>query len=473
MLVDKFKLAYKRWVDAQDYRQYIPTDMNIHDAGLKDFFCSTLDFRERVNYLTMYFVTSWVKHANKKYTRCYYSGAFSYNDRDMDAIEGCTRMLPFIASVITSKQLQINRTLDGDKIDLKDMLLTSLLYGTDPESKYFWGDGEDYSQLICEAADVALAVWIVRDEVLPLMSNKQKRNLFLWLRKCGECKTVDNNWLVFQYTIQAVLEQLDVGYKASSQGYLRIKGFYVGDGWFTDGEGQNFDYYNAWAFHYSLYWLDQISPNLDPDFIRSSNAQFCDGFKYFFCPTGMPFFGRSLCYRMAAPAPLIASVLMGIKVISAGEAKRAFDQTWKFFIANNAISGGVPTQGYFESDMRFCDEYTGPGSSLWGLRSLILLLQASLDSELFDAEDELLPVEKGNFIKGIKSISLKLEGVKKSGAVSATWLNRPNSCNTHVEKYGWNLQLKEVISQKPHRPKNHNVKNALKQYLSMKPYSSM
>ena len=39
------------------------------------------------------------------------------------------------------------------------------------------------------------------------------------------------------------------------RGLDRIEQWYVGDGWYTDGAGQNFDYYAGWAMHlYPLLW---------------------------------------------------------------------------------------------------------------------------------------------------------------------------------------------------------------------------
>ncbi|TAA47748.1 DUF2264 domain-containing protein [Corallincola spongiicola] len=469
MITARIMRSLQRWRDAKAYRQYIPQNNGAYDKTLQDVYCSEQPFTERVSFLCRYFVTSFFMHANETMTRCYFEGAFSYNDRDLDAIEGCTRMLPFLASV-SEHYGQIVEGLDGRLINIDEVLTTAFSNGTDPESNGYWGNTVDYGQLICEAADVALAIWISRKSVWDRLEPKQRSNILQWLDTASRSQIVDNNWHLFRFTILVVIEALDPDRKADTSSYERIKSFYVGDGWFTDGEGQHFDYYNAWAFHYTLYWLNEIQPELDPHFIKLSSKKFCKGYKHFFSPLGVPFFGRSLCYRTAAPAPLVASVLLNNDEISPGLAKRAFDQIWRLFIDKKGIKSGLPTQGYFGSDLRFLDEYSGTGSSLWGLRSLILLLRADHDSELFLAKDEKLPVERFDFEFSIDSIQLQLSGDYESHDITATWIFRDRvPLSKSPDNYGIAERIKEILSQRPQRPKNEYVKNKLYKYICSKP----
>ena len=72
----------------------------------------------------------------------------------------------------------------------------------------------------------------------------------------------------FPVFIGAVLSSLDVpnDRELVNQHYARFKEFYRGDGWFSDGPDDTYDYYNAWAIHYQLYWLQQVDPDWDRDF---------------------------------------------------------------------------------------------------------------------------------------------------------------------------------------------------------------
>ena len=83
---------------------------------------------------------------------------------------------------------------------------------------------------------------------------------------------------------------------------------------------------------------------------------------------------------MAAPSPLIFGQQTDPDEVPPAEARRALDATWSYFIQRDSLKGGNVTQGYCESDPRILDNYSGPASCLWALRSLILAYSMSSDS---------------------------------------------------------------------------------------------
>src|SRR5690606_28227203 len=111
---------------------------------------------------------------------------------------------------------------------------------------------------------------------------------------------------------------------------------YIGEGWFDDPP-KGIDYYNAWSIHYSLFWLDQIDPTFDRDFIRKSHSEFIKFYKFFFSENGFPIMGRSVCYRLAAPAPIVTSSLIAASEIPKGLALRILDATWIHFVEHNSL----------------------------------------------------------------------------------------------------------------------------------------
>lgn len=465
MTVDRLKLSVKRFYDAQVYKSKIPSFPKNQDLKLQSIYCSDKAFEDRVGHLITYFVDSWVRSTSLDCTRAYFKGAFSYNDRDIDAIEGTTRFLPFIASVLMNPNFKVPSVEKEKGRSLDDMFISAIVNGTDPHSKGYWGEVEDYSQLICEGADVALALWIAKDRVIGKLSNLQKQNLFNWLRQCTLKKIVDNNWHLFRQTILLILSKLNESEDLDSSSYDRIKSFYVGDGWFSDGVGKKFDFYNAWGFHYSLFWLTEIDKDFDSEFISTVNSKFCRSYQKLFTLKGFPLFGRSHCYRTAATSPLIASILLNNNAAEAGTVKRIFDQLWKFIIANGGVENGVPTQGYLKQDLRFLDEYSGPASSLWGLRSLILLLRIKDNKELVQIPDSPLAIEIGDYKEEIKSIGLEIRGSKNKGTVEVEWLER-HTVPKLIDPYSRKARLKEFFSQRPQRPKNNVYKNSLNIYSS-------
>ncbi|HCV03491.1 MAG TPA: hypothetical protein DG048_12645 [Pseudoalteromonas sp.] len=469
MIVERLKLSLKRYKDGRLYKSRIPPKQSGWDENLKNVFCSDEPFEKRVRHLVIYFTNSWIRSTCSDRTRAYFHGAFSYNDRDIDAIEGTTRFLPFIASVLTNSIYSDIEYVDKENNSLEAMFISAIVNGTNPYSTGYWGEIEDYSQLICEGADVALAVWIARDRVFSQLSSKEKSNLIVWLRKCASKKIVDNNWHLFRQTIQLVLSSLDKNEDSNVSSYERIKSLYVGEGWFSDGDGGHFDFYNAWAFHYSLFWFTEIDENFDRNFISEVNSQFCQTYQKLFTLRGFPIFGRSHCYRTAASSPLLASVLLKNGAVENGRVKRVFDQIWRFVIGNDGVAGGVPTQGYVKKDLRFLDEYSGPASSLWGLRSLILLLHQKSNSEVLNVPDKPLAIEISDYNLKINSIRLKIIGNKEQGIVSVDWLDR-KPIPKLIENYSLKHKFKAALSQRPQRPKNSNYKNKLKCYSSVYPF---
>lgn len=465
MLGKRLKLSIKRFYDARVYKSKIPTLPRDKDTKLQTIYCSDQSFENRVRHLTAYFVDSWVRSTSEDCTRAYFHGAFSYHDRDIDAIEGTTRFLPFIASVIVNPNFKEFKFEKEKCCSLEEMFISAIVNGTDPCAKGYWGKIEDYSQLICEGADVALAVWIARDRVMGQLSTLQKQNLFSWLHECTSKRIVDNNWHLFRISILLILSKLNGEEFSDCSSYERIKSFYVGDGWFSDGDEGNFDFYNAWAFHYSLFWLTQIDKDFDRVFISNANFKFCRTYQKFFTLKGFPLFGRSHCYRTAASAPLIASVLLENNAVEVGTVKRIFDQLWKFVIANGGVAKGVPTQGYLKKDLRFLDEYSGPASSLWGLRSLVLLIYAEKNKDILQTIDKPLSVEVGDYEEKVESIGLKIFGNKTKGTVNVEWSNRVD-VPKFIEASRLRDRFKEFLSQRPQRPKNNIYKNHLKEYSS-------
>lgn len=136
----------------------------------------------------------------------------------------------------------------------------------------------------------------------------------------------------FPLTIQFVLKSLTGNDQINIKYYQRIKEFYNDDGWFKDGIDGGYDYYNAWGFYYSLYWLSVIEPDFDKEFISAAIDKFNAGFQYFIGPSGVPLFGRSLCYRLAVTAPLIAGASIGNRPCSIGQIKRSLSCSLSYYI---------------------------------------------------------------------------------------------------------------------------------------------
>jgi hypothetical protein len=380
--------------------------------------------------------------------------------------------MPLVSALLRNTT---DRTLPSRKtigVDLGELFATGLDAGTDPGSPEFWGQIADRDPSIVEAADVALALWVSRDGVWSELPQRTQRQIADWLGSVNGKKTVDNNWHLFIVLINAVLSDLDQAHdeKEMHARYSRFKQFYRSDGWYSDGPDDKFDYYNAWGIHYALNWVRQIRPGFDADFLAESSAQFNSSFKYFFGPHGFPIMGRSVCYRMAAPVPLIQSVALADGSVPPAQARRALDLIWRFFIAKGAVSDGTCTQGYGRPDPRILDGYSGPASPLWSLRSLVAAVAIPESDAFWQLPAEPLPVEVGDFEFEIKAIGWRVRGERATGDVCVyPASSRPDS-ETRMQPYPWGRRLLDRVRNQVMRPDNISAKYHRRVYCSREPF---
>jgi hypothetical protein len=104
---------------------------------------------------------------------------------------------------------------------------------------------------------------------------------------------------------------------------------------------------------------------------------------------------------MAVPAPLIFASTFDPASIAPAQARRALDLTWDFFLEHGALREGRVTQGYCGDDPKILDNYSGPASCLWSLRSLIVALHLPPEADFWTQDAAPLPVEQGDFERRI------------------------------------------------------------------------
>lgn len=360
------RLRYLKTPDASlDFNLYQQLGAGEHDS-------SSLS-----NRVVSYFWAAHRRNRDPYETIAYYPGYASIYGARNDGIEGVTRLLPLWAARVSAPCLY-----ESEAAAMREHIRVALLQGTDPGHPGYWGGIGDRSTLICEAADVALAAWILRDELESLLSTKGVVQLCAWLRQALDRDTVDNNWHLFVVLIDKAVESLDSQHVyRSGLRYERIKSFYRGDGCFADGPTGDIDLYNAWGFHYVLFWLDQMDPGFDQLFIRQVAGEYVAWFQYLFNSDGVVLYGRSLPYRLAMPVPVMAAAYLVPEQVSPGLALACYQSCWQSFLACGSLRYGRPTQGVFGDNPIWLDPYSGPASSFWSARSLIMFyyLQGTLD----------------------------------------------------------------------------------------------
>ena len=444
-----------------------------HDEYIKNLLSDeNTVLKQQCDFIVSYISEAFVHYSVWDYSHAYYPGRPSQQTARTDAMEGTSRTLPTLAVWLhaNGKSNTIITGLNQQPILVPEILRKAFLAGTNPQHKGYWGTLHHCDQRVCESADLALALWLSKEWVWDSFSISEKLQIVTWFKQVNYCETVDNNWHLFVLTVQLVLKALTGEDEVQYEKYERIKEFYVGDGWFRDGAKGNYDYYNAWAFHYSLYWFTQINPDFDSDFIKNVLSVFVGNYRYFFTEKGLPFFGRSACYRLAAAAPLLAAVDLRSNNISVGEAKRAFHCNLKYFISHGSLKAGLPTQGMFDEDVRLVDNYSGPASSLWSLRALNVALFCGDKINLWEVEEAPLEIEQGGFEFDIPAINMKVLGIYETQEVITIFKNEYIAEQSPLSRRlltqsAWR-ELKEKVTGRADRPKNNLLRKGVTCYSS-------
>jgi hypothetical protein len=465
-LISRYIQEYQRFQNEKPL--WTSAEYILHDFLSRDFETDN----ERYSELFLYFVCGFLHYRGSNLAHVYYPGAKSGHTIGVDAMEGFCRFIPMISSWITSGRDKVIQDFDGNEIDLIEIVKSGIVAGTSPNHADYWGDICDYDQRIIEAADVALSIWLLHDYFWVDISATEKYNIENWLCSVNKKQVHNNNWLLSVVLINEVLFTLGnhSDRDLSLRYYKKFKTFYRGNGWFSDGPQNVYDYYNAWGIHYTLSWINHINAKFDNAFIEEVLREYVQTYKYFFSPEGFPITGRSICYRMAAPAPLIAAVENIGNNISPGLARRALNVIWEHFISHNAVYNGRITQGYWHDDMRLLDSYSGPASPLWSLRSLIIAFYYNPNLDFWTAKEEKLPVEKGSYRISIPGIKWEIKGNSVTNDIEIIKNESTYGNEIKIESQTTMDVIKEKIMCLPYRPENTQAKYKLKIYSSLRPF---
>jgi hypothetical protein len=269
----------------------------------------------------------------------------------------------------------------GDAPELIERYAAGLASGTDPASPYAWPEITDVKQQMVEAAAIAIALHESREWLWDALDERVQDRVLAWLGGFTGKKTPLNNWVLFR----AVTEQfvLSAGGQASpaeiEADLDQIEEWYVGDGWYTDGPGQNFDYYIGWAMHlYPLLWTRIAGPAAAgrAAVYRARLRSFLEQYQFFFGADGAPVFqGRSLTYRFACVAPLWMGALFDATPLSPGQTRRLASEVLRHFASRGVPSDrGLLTLGWYDEFLPMTQPYSGPGSPYWASKGFLGLL---------------------------------------------------------------------------------------------------
>lgn len=279
-----------------------------------------------------------------------------------------------------------------------------LLHGTDPDHPEFWGWAGDCDQRSVEMPVIALAAaWRPQEFWEPLGSAGQA-NLVRWLGRINEVEVVDNNWRFFRVLVNAALRRLGAewSHEMIDADLKRLDSFYLGNGWYADGEGRRGDYYVPMAFHlYGLLFARLAAGPAElawAERLRERARRFAPDFVRWFAADGAAVpFGRSLTYRFAAGAFWGALPLADLEAVPWGVARGLWARHLRWWMAQPMrTESGVLTIGYCYPNTLLAENYNGPGSPYWAFKAF-LPLALPAEHPFWQAEETPLPAPQGAF----------------------------------------------------------------------------
>ncbi len=307
-----------------------------------------------------------------------FSPSFDNRDRRVVYMETFGRLMAGIAPWLT---LPDDDTTEGQqRRQLREWALaayTNAVDSTSPDYLLWRKEG----QTLVDAAYLAEsfirgydALWEPLDEQTKLRYIEE----FKLLRRVDPPYT---NWLLFSSTIESFLAKIGVQQDdfRINTAIRKVEEWYVGDGWYSDGQGTfAFDYYTSYVFH-GMY-LETLQNMIDAKrggwginykAFRERELKRAQKFaiilERFISPEGtFPVIGRSTPYRMAAmqPLALMAWYQTLPQDLSNGQVRAALTKVLHrmFDLQNNFNDAGYLTIGFCGSQPETADWYTNNGS---------------------------------------------------------------------------------------------------------------
>lgn len=265
---------------------------------------------------------------------------------------------------------------------LREWALKSYAHAVDPESPDYllW---RNEGQPLVDAAYIANSFLRAPEQLWEPLDDITKQRYIYEFQQLRRIDTPYTNWLLFSAMVETFLLSVDAQYDQYRihSALRKIEEWYVGDGWYSDGEHFAFDYYNSYVIQ-PMYVevlqvlvdrqtrlrdknLDSVKRNLER--AKTRMQRYGVILERFISPEGtMPVFGRSITYRTGTLQPLALLCLREElpESLPNGQVRAAMTAAVKkiFSVESNFNEKGFLTLGYCGHQPEISDWYTNNGS---------------------------------------------------------------------------------------------------------------
>jgi hypothetical protein len=279
-------------------------------------------------------------------------------------------------------------------------------------------DHDVAGQPMVESASVALGLRLTRPWLWDCLDEPTQDRVEDWLRGALRHVPSPNNWYLFPFTVAGFLDSVGRGdaetTHARSRALELLDIWYQGDGWYSDGDGRAFDYYNGWALH--------LYPVLDghlagkPDGHGERLRRHLADLSLMFGGDGAPLhFGRSLTYRFATTAAVGLGAVTGETPLAPGVSRRLLSGALRYFVDRGSVDEtGLLSIGWHGEHPATAQHYSGPGSPYWASKAFVCLL-APADHPLWTDVELPAPVEEADRVASMPAPGLLIQSTVADG----------------------------------------------------------
>jgi hypothetical protein len=303
-----------------------------------------------------------------------YSPTWDNRNKEVAYMEAIGRLIVGIAPFVA---LPDDDTKEGRiRKKMRDQIHASLAHAVDPASPdyLYWGSPK-VAQPLVDAAFLAQALLLAPAALWEPLDKQTKERFIFEFTKIRAIKPANNNWVLFAAIIETFLLSIDAPYDAAriDAGIDKIIGWYVGDGWYSDGVKFHFDHYNGFVIQPMLVTVLRVNVAkgrrekalLEQAYKRMQ--RYASFQERFISPEGtFPIFGRSSTYRVGAFWPLATLALENN--LPAGvlpsQVRPALTAVFKrVFVKDTFNASGLLTLGFVGANQsNIADSYSNTGS---------------------------------------------------------------------------------------------------------------
>lgn len=276
-----------------------------------------------------------------------------------------------------------------------------LAHGADPDHREFWGYPNDCDQRLVEFAAVSYALLAARNifwEPLPARSQQHVVDLLATINS----RTVrDNNWRFFRVLTNSALMSVGGPHddERVQEDLSHLDRWYLGGGWYCDGDDGARDYYVAFGMHFYALLYAAYAGCCDAErasVFRYRANLFARDFVAWFSPDGSAIpYGRSLSYRSAQAAFWGALPLVNVESRWHGVAKGILLRHLRWWLRQPILrENGVLAVGYGYENPLVAENYTSCASPYWALKAFLPLALPE-EHPFWRAQEADVPVRDG------------------------------------------------------------------------------